>query len=153
MSRVLSVLSALAVAAVSASAAAQRASTTDATITGCLQRAPSSLSKQGSFVLMNASNSPMGGSVDTTTETPAEPARGHEPIERRPGQSDARQETGGVTYLLEGRADLESKIGQRVEITGTLGREVTTRPPDLPTMAQPVRTVKVKRVRAIAPSC
>ena len=126
---------------------------TDATITGCLQRAPSPLAKDGAFVLMNASNSPFGGSAGTTIETPDEPARGREPIERRPGQSDARQETGGVTYLLKGGADFEGKVGQRVEITGTIGREIATRPPDLPTMKPPIRTVQVKRLRAVAPSC
>ncbi len=153
MTRTFVVLSALAAALATVVLTAQQSSTADATITGCLQRAPSALAKDGQFVLMNASNSPMGGSTGTTVETPAEPARGREPIERRPGQSDARQETGGVTYLLKGGADVEAKVGQRVEVTGTLGGEVMTRPPDLPTMKPPIRTVQVKRIRALAPSC
>jgi hypothetical protein len=147
-----SVLIALAGAAFSAALAGPQTSTTDAVITGCLQRAPSALAKEGQFVLMNAGNSPMGSAVDTPAVTPAEPARGPEPLEKRTGGAGVRQETGGVTYLLQGGTDLESKVGQRVEVVGTIGPQITAKP-RRPTMKQPIQKVQVKQLRAIAPSC
>ncbi len=105
---------------------------------------------------MNASNSPLGGSPtqDTAPSTtpPPPPPRGHEPVERRQGEADARQETGGVSYLLQGGSDLESKVGQRVEVTGTIGSEVQA-PATRFTLKQPIRKVQVTNVRAIKSSC
>jgi hypothetical protein len=140
------------VVSVAAVAGAAQQSSPDQRIAGCLQRAPAGLEKQGKFVLMNASTSPLGGSAADELQ-PAEPTRGAaEPIERRPGQSDARQETGGVTFLLQGGTDLEAKLGQRVEVTGTIGPEVHARP-TRPTTARPMPTVQVKQVRALGATC
>ena len=130
--------------------AAQQTRDVEATITGCLQRAPASFVKEGRFVLMNASNSPLGG--ESADRTPPEPARSTEPLVSRPGESDARQETGGVSYLLVGFSDLDARIGQRVEVTGTIGAQVKA-PPTIPTTQRPFMKIQVKRVRAIAPAC
>lgn len=125
--------------------------TTELTISGCLQRAPSSVADKGRFMLMNAGPSPLGGKAATTGAAP-EPSRTDESVQHRRGEPDARQETGGVMYLLEGRSDLESKVGRRVEVTGTLGPQVDV-PPFRPTLARPMRQVRVKQVRSIAPGC
>lgn len=107
-------------------------------------------------MLMNASISPLGGSgvQDTAppSATPPQPARGEEPVQHHTGESDARQETGGVSYLLQGGSDLEQKIGQRIEVTGTIGGELR-QPPTRLSAAQPLPTLRIKRVRAIAPAC
>ncbi len=150
MARTFALPAALMVAAVVAASA--QTSTGDATITGCLQRAPSTLADEGRFMLMNAGVSPLGGSAASDATPLSPPARGPEPTERRPGQSDARQETGGVSYLLEGNAVSDSNVGQRVEITGTIAGQVRVQP-TRPSAARPMQIVRVKRVRAIAPSC
>lgn len=120
-------------------------------ITGCLQRAPAGLEREGRYVLMNASTSPLGGG-GVSEIAPSEPSRASEPVERRPGQSDARQETGGVSFVLQGGSDLDARVGQRVDVLGTIGPEVLA-PPTWPTTAQPMPTVQVKQVRAVAATC
>ena len=127
-------------------------STTESRFTGCLQRTPSNLEKEGRFMLMNASNSPLGGATEESTTAVPPPQRGAEPIERRPGESDARQETGGVSYVLQGGSNLESMVGQRVEVTGAIAGEVRV-PPTRPTTKQPTQKLRVTRVRAIAATC
>jgi len=149
-------VSAVLAALATATIAAAQQNSTEARITGCLQRAPASVERQGRFMLLNASNSPLGGSatqdVAPTAVRPEPSSPEPAPIQHRATESDARQETGGVDYLLIGGSDLESKIGQRVEVTGAIGSEVKV-PPTRPSAARPMRTVQVKRVRAIKPSC
>jgi len=124
----------------------------DATITGCLQRAPSGVEKVGRFVLMNASNSPLGATANDEVQAP-EPSRRPEPTERHPQESGDRISTGGVTYVLQGNAaDLGTRVGQRVEVVGTIGSEVAVNATRL-TTAKPMRIVQVKQVRAIKASC
>jgi len=143
---------AYALMAIAVALSAQQPDSSDQHITGCLQAAPAGLQTQGKFVLMNASNSPLGGAAADEV-TPPEPARGAtESREHRPGESDARQETGGVWYLLQGGSDLESKAGQRVEVTGVIGPEVRV-PPTRFATTRPIRTVRVKQVRAIGATC
>ncbi len=122
------------------------------TVTGCLQRAPDSVASRGKFMLMNAGPSPMGADAPRDI-APPEPARTNAPVEHRPGESDVREGTGGVMYLLEGDGrDFESKVGQRLEVTGTMGREVAA-PPSRPSTARPMLQLHVTRARAVAPHC
>ena len=99
---------------------------TDVTITGCVQRAPDNLEHAKRFVLM-------------TGESPA-------------ARRDTSRETGGVTYLLEGKTNFEPHAGQRVEITGAIGERVKSTPTK-PTMAQPVQRLQVTALRVIGPQC
>jgi len=128
-----------------------QAPTTDVTVTGCVQRAPANLEKGKPFVLMNASNSPMGGDVGTTGtqgDTAAQPNKDASPVESR----RYVRETGGVTYLLEGKTNFEEHAGQRVEIKGTIGDRVKASSAK-PTMAQPVPRLNVKELRVVGPHC
>lgn len=141
------------VALVSAAVAAAQvpAPSAEVTVAGCLQRASSSLGTGKHFVLTDAGTSPAG--ADAPREiAPPEPQRTNEPVMHRPGESDARQETGGVTYLLDGGHDLESKLGQRVEVQGTMERSVSA-PPTRPSSARPIPQLRVRQARALAPHC
>ena len=55
-------------------------------------------------------------------------------------------------YLLDGGTDVDSKVGQRVEVDGMLGPRVAAPPTRLST-ARPVLQIRVSHMRAVAPHC
>ena len=124
---------------------------TDVTVTGCVQRAPGNLEQGKHFVLMNASNSPMGGDAAGTTgqaNDAPKPKEDASPVEAR----RYTRETGGVSYLLEGKTNFEEHAGQRVEITGTIGDRVKSSLLK-PSMAAPIQRLQVTRLRIVGPHC
>ena len=103
------------------------------TVIGCVQRERRNpilgVSSPSGFVLMNASTSAFGGSVDHDPETPtatggatpAPPAADPRPRsgDETPPRAGGAGISPGLTFLLDG-GDIAPHAGQRVEVRGTL---------------------------------
>jgi hypothetical protein len=130
-------------AAASASIAASQAPQPTATVTvaGCVQREQSTaalgVKSPSGFVLMNVSNSPLGGGLPNDPETPAATTGGQQPqagtdaqprsADPQPGRAGGAAVSPGLTYLLDGK-NIDRHAGERVEVRGTL-QPTTTRLP------------------------
>jgi hypothetical protein len=119
------------------------------------------------FVLMNASNSPFGGSAGTggvEQSAPSGPPAEGSPSQGRSGDSRPAPAGGagvspGLTYLLEGGTDVAAYVGQRIEVRGTLQAAAgTEKPALLPRMARggapssPQR-IRIASVRSVGKDC
>jgi hypothetical protein len=138
----------------------------EVTVAGCLQRdrgdALTGVRTPSGFVLMNASNSPFGGSAGAS-DANLPVTTGSAKANTQPRSGDSTFEGGGagaspgLIYVLEGGNDLAAYAGERVEVRGTLHSAPGKGPftPERPRMGAPntPHWLRVRSVRSIGKDC